>query len=380
MGNFYFSLFTFFMKRLFSYITGLIILIGVLYSMYLVWQQSRPADTQYHIYEARRADIRCEVTLSGAIEPRKEVVLYPQVSGTIAHLWVKEGDEVHQGDLIATIAIQQHPGEIVSTHAEVSDAQIVLDQQKRETERARDLFKNGIITRQELEQQEYLLHRAEESMHQAQAAAQVAQRGYASGNSRVNEVRSSIDGRVLSLPVQEQMTVVGTSPASMGTPVAKIGQIDEMIFRGMVDESQVAAVMVGQSVRLKIAAIANQPMSAIVEAVSADAQRINGIKQYEVKATLVAEEGQMPALRSGFSAYAYVTTAEVKEVVTVPESVIADEADGFCVYELTAQDEDGEHQQFRRIPVTLGLSNGLNVEVTSGVEPGMWLRGTRFLK
>lgn len=368
------------MKHIFRYIIGIIILSVVAYTIFLIWQQSRPVSDQYYIHESLQNNVRCEVTISGEIAPQTEILLYPQISGIVERILVKEGDEVKKGDVIAIIAKNQQPIEITSAHSEVNDAQIVVDQQNRETARARELYDNGIITRQELEQQEHLLRRAEATLSHAKDASLVAQRGYAPGNSNVTEVRCPINGRVLALPVQEQMTVVGPSPTSMGTVIAKVGNSDEMIFRGMVDESQAAQIELGQQVTLKVAALPNQPINAIVNHIASEAQKVNGIKQYEVKATLKNDGGHNTKLRSGYSAYAYITTAEVKNVVTAPEAVITEEDGNYFVYELVSQDKDGQHQEFQRIPVTVGLSNGLIVELTSGVKPGMQLRGTKINK
>lgn len=368
------------MKKIIRYLFGTAIMLIVAYTFVLIWQQSRSQSDMYNIHEVIRRDIKDEVTLSGELVARNETMIYPQASGVVQKLYVREGDEVKKGDLIAVISITQNPAEVASGDAAVSDAKIVVEQQRNETKRARELYENGIITRQELDNHEYLLRRAEDALSKAKTSADVVRSGSYSRSTCLTEVRSCTSGRVLSMPVKENTNVTSQTIGAAGTPIAKIGNTDDMIFRGMVDESQVAKVNPGQLASLEVAALPSQTVFAEVEEIALDAQKVNGIKQYEVKASVKADADLQKVLRSGFSAFASVTTSKVSNVLVVPESVVAYEGDKTFVYELISEKKDGSQQKFRKHEVKLGLSNGLVVEIKSGVENGMRLRGTLQVK
>lgn len=368
------------MKKIIRYLFGTAILMVVAYSFFLIWQQSRPQSDMYNIHEVTKGEVRDEVTLSGELVARNETEIYPIASGTLQKLYVREGDKVKKGDLIAVISITPNPAEVASGDAAVSDAKIVADQQRSETVRARELYNNGIITLQELNHQEYLLRRAEDALSQARTSADVARSGNYSRSSRLTEVRSSTNGYILSLPVKEMSNVGGRTVGEAGTPIAKIGNTDDMIFRGMVDESQVAKIKPGQVVILEVAALPSKTVYAEIEEIAMDAQKVNGIKQYEVKAGIKADANLRNVLRSGFSAFATVTTSKVHNVLVAPESVVSYEGDETYVYELVSANDEGSQQEFRKRAVKLGLSNGLIVELKSGVKEGMCLRGTLKVK
>lgn len=360
-------------------ITGLCLLaLFVVYTLYYLWQKSQPEPTVYELVGVGQRTIVKRTTVAGNMEARRQVAIKPQVTGVISRLLVEPGDKVKAGDVIATIRIIPDMAQLNEAKSRVEAARITLSEAEREYDRANGLYKDGVLSREDFEKMSTRLASARESVAAAESQVQVISRGQSarSGSISVTELRSSITGVVLSVPVEEGASVSGTSAFTEGTTVAKVADMNEIIFRGFIDETEVAQLRIGADIELHLGSMQDVTIPAKLSYISPEGQMQNGAKMFEVKA-----DASIPAdvtIRSGYSANASIVLGTAPDVLSCDEKAISFEGGKPYVYVLTSSPDDTGHQQFERRAVTIGISDGLSVELKSGVKKGELLRGNEI--
>ena len=156
-----------------------------------------------------------------------------------------------------------------------------------------------------------------------------------------------------------------------GTTVATVADMNDLIFDGNIDETEVGALREGMPMVISVGALSGYSSSATLEYIAPKAVENNGANQFEIKAAV--EVNGDYTMRSGYSANAEIVLQEVKDVVSVPESALEFEGDECFVHLLQA---DGSYV---RTPVTTGLSDGINIEIKSGLKAGDKVRGIRII-
>ena len=216
---------------------------------------------------------------------------------------------------------------------------------------------------------------AREHLNAARSQVEVITRGRSarSGGVSITDLRSTISGVVLSVPVKEGSSVSGTSAFTEGTTVAKIADMSDIIFRGYIDETEVAQLQPGMETWLNLGSMQEVSIPATLEYIAPEGEMQNGAKMFEVKAS--ASIPDSVSIRSGYSANASIVLGTANNVLACDEKAIAFEDGKPYVYVLVSAPEDTEHQQFERRAVTIGLSDGLAIELKSGVKLGERLRG-----
>lgn len=356
-----------------------ILLIVVLAGLFIgtfvfLWKKTRPVKTTYEIVTPARDTISKFVVATGQVEPRDEVLIKPQISGIISALHCEAGSRIKKGDVIATVKVIPEMSSLNSAESRVKQAEINLDQVERQFARAEKLFREKVITLDEYEKGETELLIAREDLQNAKDNLEIVRDGITSRNAEISntQIRSTIDGMILDIPVKVGNSVIQSNTFNDGTTIAVIADMNDMIFRGKVDETDVGKLHEGMPVTLSIGAVQDSKLSAKLEYISPKATTDNNVIMFEVKAAVDPEDDVF--VRSGYSANASIMIASSEGVLAVPESVIEFEGDQTYVYVLTSE-ADAEEQTFDKREVKTGLSDGINIEIKEGLDENEEVRG-----
>lgn len=347
----------------------------VAYTFFFLWKQSQPKPDVYEIVIPQKRDIVKKTIATGSLEARNKVELKPLITGVIKELHVKPGQYVTAGQTVAVIDVIPDMSRVDQANSAIESARIVLNGIKREALRSQSLYDKGVISKEENERKQNELASAQESLSSAISQAQVISKGAStrSGGVSTNIVKASASGIVLSVPAKVGASVSGSSSFSEGTTIATIANMNDIIFRGNIDETQVAHLHIGMDIDLTLGAVKDIVIPATLEYISPECSVINGAKMFEIKAS--ARIPKDIEVRSGYSVNANIILAQQKGVISIDETCIEYEADKPYVYVLTSGDSDV--QTYERIPVTLGISDGLYVEVKEGITKDMKIRGIK---
>lgn len=351
-----------------------LIFIGTFVYLFL---NSRPKQDAYNLLTPSRGDIERTTVLTGKIEPRDEIEIKPQISGIISEILVEAGDMVKEGDVIAKIKVVPEEGQLSSAKSRVNNAKLALDDQVTKTERNRMLYDKKVISREEYETSQLDLDKAREEYKASLDSYSIIKDGISTDNATGSNtlVRATITGLVLDVPVKVGSSVIQANTMNDGTTVATIADMSNLIFKGKMDETEVGRLRVGMPMQISVGALPDFHTTAVIEYISPKAVEENGANTFEVKGAIDA--GGTTELRSGYSANATVALQSAADVLTIPESTVEYEGDKTYVY--IASDTVAPYG-FKRTEVVTGVSDGLNIEVKSGVKPGDKLRGDKVIE
>lgn len=363
------------MKKVIKIIVWCLVAAFVVFTFCFLWKQSRPAPVVYELVKPQQRDIVKRTVATGSLEPRTQVDLKPKVTGVIQGIRIKAGDMVKAGDVVAVINVIPDMSQLNQAQSQVEAARIALNELQRETARSNSLYEKGVISREEYERQQNALDTGRERLAAAQSQVEVIKTGSSrrAGGVNTTEVRAAMDGLVLSVPVKIGTSVSGSSAFSQGTTIATVADMNDIIFRGNIDETEVARLNVGMEVTLVPGAMQDVRIPATLDYISPEGILINGAKMFELKASAQVPEGIN--IRSGYSVNAEIQLAVEKDVLSVDESCVTFEDGKAFVYRLASGKDDVKHQQWERVPVELGLTDGVYVQVVSGVSENDVLRG-----
>ena len=308
--------------------------------------------------------INSKIVATGSLNPEEEIELKPQISGIIDAILVEEGDLVQKGDLIAKIRIVPNEQALVSANSRVNAAQLSYDNANTLYKRNKILFEKGVISRQDFENSELSFKQAKESLKQAKNDYQIIQQGSISGERSANtSIVAQISGTVLEIPVRVGDQVIQSNTFNAGTTIASVANMNKMIFEGQVDESEVAQLNEGELIDIVIGALNQKRFPAKLTFVAPKGIIDNaGAVQFTIKADVEIEE--IANIRAGYSANAEIEVESKDSLLAVKEALI--QFNRFTEKPfLEVQKKDGS---FEKRDIVLGLSDGINVEVTQGVK------------
>ncbi|MCM1504291.1 MAG: efflux RND transporter periplasmic adaptor subunit [Muribaculum sp.] len=336
---------------------------------------SQPKEVVYEIVSPTVDNIERSTVLNGKIEPRDEIEIKPQISGIIAEINVDPGDMVREGDIIAKIKVIPEESQLSSAQNRVDVAKLSLDQAKNEYERTKSLYEKKFVSLEEWEQSGVTLHKAEAEYMSAVDALSIVRDGISSINAQQSNtlVRATIDGLILEVPVKVGSSVIQANTMNDGTTVAKIADMSNLIFKGKVDETEVGQLKAGMPTQISIGALPGITPDAVIEYIAPKSTEENGSNTFELKAAIQVPDTVQ--LRAGYSANAKIMLANADSVLTVPEAVVEWVGDSTFVYCLTASEPK---QEFERRAISTGLSDGVKVEVLSGIDKDAQLRGAEI--
>lgn len=364
------------MKKFLKIIAAVVFVAVLVWTFWFLWQKTRPVKVVYTIVQPKLDTLKQFVVATGKVEPRDEVMIKPQISGIISDVYKEAGQMVRKGEVIATVKVVPEMGQLSSAESRVSVAEISLAQTRREHDRTKTLHAKGVIADEEAEQSRTALEKAEEELQNAKENLEIVKNGISSRFKELSntQIRSTIDGMILDVPIKVGNSVIQANTFNDGTTIATVADMSNMLFRGNVDETDVGKLHEGMPVKLTIGALQNVELDATLEYVSPKATEDNGVILFEVKAAV-----QVPAdvfVRAGYSANASVVIQSREGVLTLPESTVEFEGDKTYVYVLTSA-EGVEEQTFDKHEVKIGLSDGMNIEISEGVTAEEKIRGVQ---
>lgn len=360
------------MKKFFKILLWVIVALIFIGTFIYLFNNSRPKKTEFQIIEPTRdATISRTTLLTGAIEPRDEIEIKPQISGIISEILVEAGDHVNVGDIIAKIKVIPEQTQLSSAENRVKVATTALELQKRKSARTAELYEKKFVSREEYEESQSALRSAEIELASAEDALMIVRDGVSATNAQSSNtlVRATITGLVLDVPVKVGSSVIQSNTFNDGTTIAKVADMTDLIFKGKVDETEVGLLYVGQPMTITIGALQDISSQASIEYISPKAANENGTNTFEIKAAVNLPD--IKNIRAGYSANAAVTLKESKGVLTVPEAIVEFVGEDAFVNVLT----DPKEMKFERRAIKTGLSDGINIEVTEGISPDDKLKG-----
>lgn len=347
-----------------------LIFVGTFVYLYL---NSRKTETVYDLVSPSLGNVQRSTVLTGKIEPRDEIEIKPQISGIISEINVDPGDFVHSGDIIARIKVIPEASQLSSAQNRVDVARISLQQARQDFDRSKTLYEKKFISREEFEKSETEFKKAERELSSAEDAMLIVREGVSSINAQESNtlVRATIDGIILEIPVKVGSSVIQANTMNDGTTVAKIADMNNLIFKGKVDETEVGLLSAGMPTTISIGALPDVTPSAVIEYIAPKSTEDNGANTFELKAAITVPDSVH--LRAGYSANANIILEKADSVLTLPESVIEWGVDSSYIYVLT---DSLPKQAFKRVAIATGVSDGMTIEVKSGVTADMKIKGT----
>ena len=365
------------MKKYYKLIVALIIALVFIGTFVFLYQKSQPKPVVYTIFEPAVGDITKSTVITGKIEPRNEVNVKPQISGIITEIFKEAGQYVNEGEVIAKVKVIPDMGQLSSAQSRVRLAEINLNQAQIDYNRQKTLFDKGLVSNDEYEKVAQSFNQAKEEMSAAVDALEVVMNGVSKSNAKQSStlIRYTISGVILDIPVKVRNSVILSNTFNDGTTIASVANMNDLIFRGNIDETEVGMISEGMPVKITVGALQDLSFDAVLEYVSPKAIESNGSNHFEVKAAVKSVgEGK---IRSGYSANAQIVLAQAKKVMTLPESAIEFVGDSTFVYVVEGK---GEKVSYTRTPVKTGLSDGLNIEIKSGISKKQKVRGPQVVE
>jgi HlyD family secretion protein len=348
------------MKKILSILFGALFLVGFAGTFYYLYSKSKDEPVVYSTETPSVKTIIQKTVATGSVVPRKEVAIKPQVSGIIEHLAVEPGDKVKRGDLIAQIRIIPDMVTLNNAENRLRMAEIQNDNAQRELTRNKDLLARGVISEATFVTFELGAVSAKQELEAAVENLELIRKGSTekSGKSSNTMVKATIDGMVLEVPLEEGDSVIESNTFNDGTTLAAIADMDELIFEGKVDESEVGKIRTGMTLLLTIGAIEGESFEAVLEHIAPKGIEENGAIQFEVRAALKMQNKAM--IRANYSANADIVLDRRDEVLAISESLLQFEDSKPFVEVQVAQ-------AYEKRFVETGLSDDIYIEVVSGV-------------
>ncbi len=363
------------MKKIVKYI--IFALIGLLFigTFVYLYRNSRPKEDRYETLTPSVKTIERSTVITGKIIPRDEVSIKPQISGIISEIYKEAGQEVTAGEIIAKVKVIPDMSALSSAESRVRLSEINLQQAQTNYEREKALYDKQLVSAEEFDKVRQALSQAKEERASAQESLEVVRDGVASSNAKSSStlIRSTITGLILDVPVKVGNSVIQSNTFNDGTTIATVANMNDLIFDGNIDETEVGRISEGMPTTITIGALQNLKFDATLEYISPKATENNGTNQFEVKAAVKVPSDVK--VRSGYSANAEIILHRAQDVLSVPESAVEFEGDSAFVY-VVMSDSTG----YEKRNVVTGLSNGVDIEIKGGLSSDEKVRGNQIFE
>ena len=348
--------------KILKYIGISAIILGALFATAYFIKTNNKSVIEYDTESATITNIEKKTVVTGKVIPEDEVEIKPQIQGIIEGLFVEEGDLVQTGDLLAKIKVVPNEQNLNSAKGRLQNSKIVLNNAKIEFDRNRDLFEKGIISRQQFQNVELQYNQALQSVSNAESDLEIIRSGSAGGAASANtNIRATVPGTILEIPVEEGFQVIASNSFNAGTTIATIADMKKMIFEGKVDEAEVGKLRVGMPLEVNLGAIEDQSLDAELKFIAPKGNEEQGAVQFIIEADLFLNDSLF--IRAGYSANASLVLERKDSIMAISEALLQFDRETEKPY---VQVLIGE-QEFERRDVEIGISDGVNVEVLSGI-------------
>lgn len=317
------------------------------------------------VYDTQSPAIRSiekKTVVTGKVIPEDEVEIKPQISGIIEQLFVEEGDLVTNGDLLAKVKVVPNEQALNTAQGRLSNTLILLKNAEIEFQRNQSLFQKEIISKQEFDNAKLNFDQAQQNVKNARSDLQIIEQGSAGGSSIANtNIRATVPGTVLEIPVKEGDQVIESNTFNAGTTIATIADLNKMIFEGKVDEAEVSKLVIGMPLKVTLGAIQEQEFDAQLKFIAPKGNEEQGTVQFKIEGDVYLDNSVF--IRAGYSANASLVLEKKDSVMSIPEALLQFDKTTNKSYVELKKEEGG----FERMDIELGISDGIHVEVLSGL-------------
>lgn len=342
-----------------------------------LYVKSKPQVKTYEIVSPSVTNIEKSTVATGKVEPRDEVLIKPQISGIIAEVYKEAGQPIRKGEVIAKVKVIPEMGQLNSAENRLRLGEINYKQAVQEFDRMKKLFNDRLISKEEYEKSEVAMLQAKEEKENAKDALDIVKDGITQKSASYSNtmIRSTIDGLILDVPIKEGNSVILSNTFNEGTTIATVANMNDLIFKGKIDETEVGRIHEGMPIKLTIGALQNLKFDAKLEYISPKGTEENGANLFEIKAAISVPDTVY--VRSGYSANAEIVLNKADKVLTIPESTVEFNKDSAFVYVMT---DSVPEQKFAKRQISLGISDGINIEVKKGLSTKDKVRGAEQKK
>ena len=335
---------------------------GILFSIAFFVKSNSTSAIQYETQTLITATIEDKIVATGKVLPEDEVNVLPQIAGIIQELYVEEGDEISTGDLIAKIKVVPNEQTLNSAEGRVKSAQIVMNNSKIEYERNKVLYEKEIISEQDFNSATLRYNQDMQNLSNAKSDLQIIKLGSSGGSTITNtNVRATVSGTILEIPVEEGDQVIQANTFNAGTIIATIADLNKMIFEGQVDEGEVGKLKVDMPLVVTLGAIEGKEYEAKLRLIAPKGTEVAGAIQFKIEGEVYLDDEYV--VRAGYSANASIVANKKEDILAISEALLQYDSKTKKPY----VEIETSSQKFERKNVKLGISDGVNAELISGV-------------
>ncbi len=339
------------------------LLILVIITSFLGLRQFNDKNNYIPADKVRRSNLQLKQYVSGLLIPEKEVEIKSQISGILKNLYLNAGDTIRAGELIAEVSILPNPQNIETAENAVKTCRINFNKSKKEFLRYQQLYEQQVVAEQDFDKYRDAYRISDEELHSAINQLQIIKNGYSQHQENIpNFIRSTVTGTVLEIPVKEGASITERNNFNEGTTLASVANLQTLIFKAKVTESDVAYLKKGMTFDINISALKNKRLNATLTHITPKAKEENGIMKFDIEAKV--DNNQGIRLYPGFSAVAEIILDRRDSVLSIKERNLLFEKDSAYV-ELLDKDFNKKKQL-----VKTGLSDGLRIEIMEGLSLG----------
>ncbi|SDH67281.1 efflux RND transporter periplasmic adaptor subunit [Chryseobacterium taeanense] len=374
------------MKKKFTWKKAIYIVLGLLFAValfsgigYLVKSNSKESEA----FLTRKPVVQNmddKVMATGKIIPKEEIEIKPNIAGIIDKILVDEGDKVQAGQLIATVRIVPNIAEVNNAQQNVSNQQLQISNAKLNVENMRKqfemqerLYKQGVASKQEFLNAQQQLYTTQQALRNAQQQLVTAQKSLLIAKTgatpelkglATTQIRSKASGTVLEVPVKVGSQVIEANSFNAGTTICSIADLNSLIFQGEIDEAQAGKLKQGMDMNIVIGALQNKTFPGRLTMIAPKGKDNNGTIKFPVEGDVFNPNNEY--IRAGFSANGEIVLSSKKNALLLDESLIQyEKKNGKDVPFVEVKQKDGK---FKKTYVKLGASDGINVEILSGID------------
>tara|TARA_R110001583_G_scaffold23732_6_gene87200 strand:- start:1628 stop:2776 length:1149 start_codon:yes stop_codon:yes gene_type:complete len=353
------------MNKILKYsLIGLLVLGALWATAFFIKSNSKSAVT-YETMKPFIANIEKKTVATGKVVPEDEIEIKPQISGIIEKIFMEEGAKVKSGDLIARIKVVPNEQSLNQARGRVRNAELALSNTTIEYNRNKALFDKGVISSQDFNNLQLQFDQAKQELSNAQSDYQIIRRGSAGGSATANtNIRATVDGTILEIPVEEGDQVIQSNNFNDGTTIATIADLTKMIFEGKVDEGEVGKLQIGTPLKISLGAVEGTELDAKLRFIAPKGIEETGAVQFKIEGDVEINDDVF--IRAGYSANASMILEKKDSVMVIPEALLQFDKETDKPYVEVAVGNIDD-QKFERKDIEIGISDGVNVEIVSGI-------------
>jgi HlyD family secretion protein len=360
------------MAKLLKTLLGLILLAGAATGVYAFSRGGKKADGGMKLVDAQVGSIVEKAIAVGQIQPRQKYSVKSKISGIVRVCRVQVGDRVKAGDPLFEIGPDPTPLELTGVDRAVESATATFQRAQLDFDRAQELYRQGITPKSDVDQKRESFELAKVALNKAEQDRDLTRKGSLARTATTgleSIIRAPAAGTILTRLVNPGDPIVPLTSYQPGTEMATIADMSDLVFKGTVDEIDVGKLHVDLPARIKVGALPTDVVTGKVSRIAPQAQQKEGATLFDVEIELDANP--KITLRAGYSANADLIIREKKDILTIPERLVLWEDGGRKSFvEVPDEKAKGSKLEPKKLEVKLGISDGMSVEVVSGLAKG----------